>query len=292
MAGERRVLVSVVIPFAGDPDQLLAQVAAVAVQRGEQAVEVVISANRPGGAAGVRRLLGRGSRDPGVAVSVVDSSATPGPSAARNAGWRASSGDPVLFCDADDECRPGWVGAMVQGLVDHGVVRGRQDYTALNRRPFPFSRLDGPQHPTKFHHLPFGPSSNLGIRRDLLQRLGGFDERLTVGEDIDLCWRAQYSGATLGYAEGAVVDYRLRESLSGVFRQGIAYGGGDALLLRLHRRHGARRTPIDSLRGIAVVGVLALAAIRSDSGRMKLALEAGGLIGRMRSSARERVWAV
>lgn len=285
--------VSVVIPFAGDADQLQRQIAAVRTQGDADGLEIIVSANRPGGAAALGRSLEpRASEDRSARVRVVDSSDRPGPGAARNVGWRASTGDIVLFCDADDECRPGWVAAMAAALQHRPIVRGRQDYAALNPRPFEFSRLDAAEHPTKFHHLPFGPSSNLGLRRELLQQLGGFDERLLVGEDIDLCWRAQYAGGELGYAEGAVVDYRLRTGLSAVFGQGVAYGRGDARLLRLHRPFGARRTPADTVRGLAALGLLIVLALRSDADRLKLALELGGLVGRIRSSFREFEWAV
>ncbi len=55
------------------------------------------------------------------------------------------------------------------------------------------------------------PSAVLLIRRTLFMTLGGFDAAVTfVGEDIDLCWRAQMAGARVMIAGGAVVRHRAR----------------------------------------------------------------------------------
>lgn len=53
------------------------------------------------------------------------------------------------------------------------------------------------------------PSACMLIRRDLFETLGGFDEAITFrGEDVDLCWRAQLTGARVLVAPDAVVRHR------------------------------------------------------------------------------------
>ena len=46
------------------------------------------------------------------------------------------------------------------------------------------------------------------VRRELFERLGGFDERYFMfAEDMDLCWRAHHLGAVVGTAPEAVVTH-------------------------------------------------------------------------------------
>src|SRR5690606_41164877 len=88
-----------------------------------------------------------------------------------------------------------------------------------------------------FRHLGFrrsGSTANLAIGRARFLRLGGFDDRLrrATSEDVDLCWRAQLSGATLVHEPSAVVSYRAREHLAEAVRQSFGYGQDDAFLYR------------------------------------------------------------
>jgi cellulose synthase/poly-beta-1,6-N-acetylglucosamine synthase-like glycosyltransferase len=52
---------------------------------------------------------------------------------------------------------------------------------------------------------------NMGYRREILERVGGFDEafRRPWGEDTDLGWRAVGSGGTTAWAPGALVWHRV-----------------------------------------------------------------------------------
>jgi glycosyltransferase involved in cell wall biosynthesis len=277
-----RVDISVVIPFAGDPELLTAQVDALQRQVIDAPWELVVSRN------------GREPLPPvPSSVVVVDSSDIPGPSHARNVGWRAARGSLVLFCDADDLVADGWIAAMAGALADDDLVRGRVDYSRLNPPGAALGRPSevGP-HPTYLHHLPFAPSCALAVRRHVLEAVDGFDESMRSGEDIDLSWRAQYAGFTLGYAHDALLHYRLRRGARQLFEQGRLYGAGDAVLLGVHREHGARRSPWDSVREIVTVVGLGFSAIVRPGSRRKFALRAGYLVGHVDGWARTGNWAV
>ena len=57
------------------------------------------------------------------------------------------------------------------------------------------------------------PGCNMSFRREALQTVGGFDTRFRVaGDDVDICWRLQESGETIGFCPGAVVVHSRRRS--------------------------------------------------------------------------------
>jgi hypothetical protein len=53
-----------------------------------------------------------------------------------------------------------------------------------------------------------------------------------AGDDVDVCWRLQESGRTLGFSAGAVVMHRRRDSIRRYLKQQYGYGKAEALLER------------------------------------------------------------
>jgi len=56
-----------------------------------------------------------------------------------------------------------------------------------------------PRRPSR-HDLEWLGSGNLAVRRDLLERAQGFDERLVTYEDVDLCRHLRSMGVRLARA--------------------------------------------------------------------------------------------
>jgi glycosyltransferase involved in cell wall biosynthesis len=120
-----------------------------------------------------------------------------GASIARNTGARAATGDVVAFTDADCCPRPDWLAALVPPLADASVggVAGRLLSTPPDGVIEAFSSLftlqlpAAPSRHTGWTPWTGGfPTANLAARRELLHRLGGFDETVAIyGEDYDLC---------------------------------------------------------------------------------------------------------
>jgi hypothetical protein len=73
----------------------------------------------------------------------------------------------------------------------------------------------------------------MAFRRDCLQAIGGFDPRFRVaGDDVDVCWRLQEHGWTLGFSPAAVVWHHRRNSIRAYWKQQLGYGKAEALLER------------------------------------------------------------
>jgi GT2 family glycosyltransferase len=283
--------VSIVVPVAHADEHLIEQLRALAAQSDVPSAEVIVAANRE--AAPIERAVRTVEWPEAWDVRVVDAADIVGPSHARNVGWRAASGAVVLFCDADDLVDPGWASAMTTTVLQSGICGGRLDHERLNSAALAARyRVCRDDLPTKFRHRRFAPSCSLGVRRDLLVAVGGFDEELRCGEDIDLCWRVQDHGVTIAFAREAVVAYRLRASPRAAFRQAVHYGADDALLFVRHRAAGASWTVRDSVREVLAAAVAIALCWRGLEARITAAARLGSVVGRMIGSARHRVLAM
>jgi GT2 family glycosyltransferase len=138
-------------------------------------------------------------------------------------------------------------------------------------------------------HLPAGLAANLGVRRRAFEAVGGFDERLRVGEDIDICWRLQLAGFTFATAPDAVVAKRERTTGSEIFRQGISHGRSVPRLYRKHRAAGISR---DLPRALKSWGWLVLQVpLLFDAGHRRRWLRVAGVrIGRIIGSVENRAF--
>ena len=128
-----------------------------------------------------------------------------GPCAARDAAWRASSGEVVAF--TDDDCVPqrDWLTALLAAAEHADVVQGRTrpDPALAHLLDQPYARsvqVDGLNG--------YYQTCNILYRRSVLEQLGGFDLSFRFSaEDTDLGWRAEQSGARIAFAADAVVDH-------------------------------------------------------------------------------------
>jgi GT2 family glycosyltransferase len=276
--------VAVVIPYGGGAGLLLQQLRALELQQGGNAFTVIVSCNRDGLADELDGYVRQFRR---YVLRIVDSSDVAGPSHARNVGWKAADADLICFCDADDVVGDRWVMGHVEALQEHGLSRGPIDYVRLNAHGVSLGSHASDAPPRAMHHLPFSPSCSLGARRSVLEAIGGFDEELRSGEDIDLCWRAQYAGVSLGYASTALLHYRVKTGFSRLVSQGRQYGAGDVELLRRHAPHGARHGLTDDFTDVARLGYFAVASLLGRPGsKEKLATRIGTSLGRLLASSR------
>ena len=127
-----------------------------------------------------------------------------GAAAQRNLGWREARGALVAF--TDDDCRPApdWLERMLdRGGAPREIVQGRTEPD-----PDEVHLLRGFARSVRVEDLdPWAPTCNIAYPREMLERLGGFDEAFPAawGEDTDLAQRAIASGAHQRYAPDALV---------------------------------------------------------------------------------------
>jgi glycosyltransferase involved in cell wall biosynthesis len=227
--------ISVVMPVRNGMPWIDRQLQALCTQEVTCGWEVVVADN--GSVDGTRGCVeGWSAREP--RIRLIDASLHAGPGAARNMGVQSARGRVVVFCDADDVVRPGWLAALAAALSDADVAAGIFDFGALDGSP---SAHPIPAATRQFGFLPFGLSANLGLRREAIESVDGFREELLAGEDIDLCWRLQLAGYRFVVTDDAVVEKRERAPGLPTFRAGWAYGRCGPRLFARFRAKGMRR---------------------------------------------------
>jgi glycosyltransferase involved in cell wall biosynthesis len=225
---------TVVIPVRDARAVIGQQLDALGAQVGLEDFEVLVVDN--GSTDGTQDLVrAYAGRDP--RVRLLEARDRAGASCARNAGLRAARSAAVAFCDADDVVSRGWAAAMARALERHAFVGGPLEWDLLN--PAWAARARGRVQESGWFVLEPGPpwpypfAANTGVRRSVALEVGGYDEDLPWGgEDNDFAYRLRAVGVEPVWVPDAVVHYRARTDLLGLYRQGRGYGGGFVALAR------------------------------------------------------------
>jgi glycosyltransferase involved in cell wall biosynthesis len=223
-------LVSVVVATYGRASLLPRLVAALEAQQGGESFEVIIvdDCSRDETDAVLRRLAATTSLD--LRHYRLDTNY--GPATARNLGWRHARGEQILFTDDDCTPQPGWVAAMAKGLAEADIVQGKtlpDPAQAANLGPFSHT-----MHVKGENGL--YATCNIGYRRGVLERVGGFDERFRhpYGEDSDLAWRAREAGAATAFERAALVYHDVRPPSARAHLRDLRRRGGIVRLVAVH----------------------------------------------------------
>jgi cellulose synthase/poly-beta-1,6-N-acetylglucosamine synthase-like glycosyltransferase len=202
-----------------------------------------------------------------------------GPYAARNAGWRASDAQTVVFTDVRNRADVGWLRGLLAPLADPSVAvaGGRVFINGDGRIAHRLARRHSHVDPEQFladEFLPFVTTSSMAIRRTALETVGGFAE-VRSGADADLCWRVQLAGiGSVVLAPDSVMACEPRDGVVDIWQQWRRYAGAYADLRARYAPRGAHLRRTSSIRGhLHDMGE----RVRTDPDR-DLALEAVDLV--------------
>ena len=224
--------VSIVIPTKGAGNLVRQAIASIRTTAG-RAVEIVVVDDLPASSKSLRAWLRK------QADVVVRAEGAFNWSRFSNQGARAASGEVLLFLNDDiDAPGRGWLEAMLEQAVrpEVGVVGAQLVYPG-GRVQHAGLYLDGSvgRHAFRFHAAgdaadagPFGlaavtrevvgvTGACLMTRRDVFERLGGFDEAHgIINNDLDFCLRARAEGLDVIYTPHARLVHHELASRAGM----------------------------------------------------------------------------
>jgi glycosyltransferase involved in cell wall biosynthesis len=258
--------------------------------------------------ASLRTALGSGdelvvvdsaSRDPAVtkvaeaAGAVVVRCDLPGVNRARNAGWRATTHDALLYVDDDVVVDAEWADAFVAALVAHpeaGFIAGRIGVPPEQGevdRPVAVKEDLEPVALTASTTGVLGHSASLAVRRAALDQVAGWDEALGAGgrfkssPEVDLFDRLFAAGWIGWYEPSAEAwhdQWRTKRDLMHLdWRYGYGAGARVAKLIRTDRQRagtvarevfwtqGVRDVAYNARRGYKTAVLLRLAHVAGAS---------------------------
>jgi len=161
-----------------------------------------------------------------------------GLSNARNLGLRAATGEIIAYIDADARPDPDWLSYLANAFrtSTHAGIGG-PNIPPPGAGVVADSVANAPGGPvhvllsdTEAEHI---PGVNMAFRRECLEAIGGFDPVYrAAGDDVDVCWRLQARGWTLGFSPSAVVWHHCRSTVRDYWKQQVGYGRAEAMLER------------------------------------------------------------
>ena len=189
-----------------------------------------------------------------------------GPGQSRNYGAERAAGEYLLILDSDVVVPPGYLKAISEELERQpadafgGPDCSHPSFTdiqkAISYSMTSFFTTGGIRGGKKKLDKFYPRSFNMGIRRDVYLRLGGFS-RMRFGEDIDFSIRIFQAGCHCRLFPGAWVWHKRRTDFRKFWRQVHVFGQARVDLMRLYPEQRKLVYTLPALFVIAVVLMLA-----------------------------------
>jgi glycosyltransferase involved in cell wall biosynthesis len=161
-----------------------------------------------------------------------------------NYGVSKAKGEIIAFTGGTCIANPFWIkelrGSIVSGAA---VVVGR----TINIGYQPWENLDRVELTHRGTDISF-PSCNEAFRREVLEKVAGFDPWFITAEDIDLNMRSVNAGYDIFYNDNAVIYHRTKATVYRFFRQAFWNGAGRKQLTLKHGRLWGSYDPLKMFR--------------------------------------------
>ena len=135
-------------------------------------------------------------------------SANPCAAAGRNAGWRAAQAPIVFFLDGDTVLERNFVTDTIAELNDPGVAVVFGNRREIDPGASIYNRVLDRDWIAPVGAVEFCGGDAL-VRRDVLERVNGFDERLIAGEEPEMCQRIRALGYTILHVDRPMTGHDL-----------------------------------------------------------------------------------
>jgi len=171
-----------------------------------------------------------------------------------NYGIKMATGDAVTFIGGDDVADKNLIKEIRAGLKTADIIVGKLISLTKNR----FTTLQNVKVFHKGVNISY-PGTNTTYKKEILEKLGGFDPWFLSAEDLELNYRAVDAGYKIIYYEKALVYYRPRETIYAFIKQSFQYGYGRKQLALKYKKMWGRYSIRDTMKTqFSVLGIVRL----------------------------------
>lgn len=183
-------------------------------------------------------------------VIVVRREVAGGPASARNTGMRAvpPATEVAVFVDAGCVPEGPWLARLLAHFTDPAAAAAapRVSSRALSGTPASLAAYEAVRSPLDLgvepapvrpgSVVPYVPTAVLAVRASAFRDVGGFDEAMRFGEDVDFVWRLNRAGWRIRYDPAAGATHPARTGRRRWLRQRFDYGRSATPLAVRHGR--------------------------------------------------------
>lgn len=148
-----------------------------------------------------------------------------------NHGIEQATGDAIAFIGGDDIADKDWIKEIRNGIKKADIVVGK----LISKGEDKVRNIEN----VKFYHRGENvsyPGTNTTYKKEVLEKIGGFDPWFSSAEDLEINYRAVNAGYKIKKNDKAKIYYRPKGSALGFLKQSFWYGYGRKLLGLKHGR--------------------------------------------------------
>lgn len=245
MASSARI--SVIIPVYNDPEGVRATLESLLSQRETPPYEVAVVDNDS--TDNTKEVISEFETQHPDIVRYLSETDVQSSYAARNTGIKHTSGDVVVFIDADMTVRETWITDIYEAFHDSDV-----DYLGYNVKMYVprgedtlWAEYDVAMGLPVGHYLRnknFAPTCALAVRREVFDIVGCFDENLVSGGDKEFGGRVHDAELSMEYESDIVVCHPARTTFRSHTKKAARIGKGQAQLWKHYRLATSPLSPV------------------------------------------------
>jgi GT2 family glycosyltransferase len=171
-----------------------------------------------------------------------------------NYGIKQATGQAVAFIGGDDIADNNWIKKIRKSLKNNDIIVG----DLISKKHEKIKNIEN----VKLYHKDINvsyPGANTIYKKEILDKLGGFDPWFTSAEDLELNLRAVDAGYKIFVDKNIKIYYRPRKSPLSFIKQSFWYGYGRKLLGLKHGRIWRKHSIIDVVKNqTSIFGILRL----------------------------------
>jgi glycosyltransferase involved in cell wall biosynthesis len=196
-------------------------------------------------------------------------SANPCAAAARNAGWRVAQAPIIFFLDGDTVLERNFIADSIAELKDPSVAVVFGNRRETNPRASIYNRVLDLDWNAPAGTVEFCGGDAL-MRREVLESVGGFDERLIAGEEPEMCRRIRALGFTVLHVDRPMTGHdlamtRFSQYWRRAVRTGYAYAEVSARFRNTDLPLWDRKARGNIVHGAGLLGIIVGAPLGSTT---------------------------